>query len=157
MGEAYFYHLTRSTLDETLPTLLERARAAGWRVAVRGTDAAQLDRLDERLWLGEGFLPHGRAGGPHDADQPVLLTTAAEVPGDAPNGAACLMAIDGAEVAPEEVRRLERVCVIFDGGDEAALAIARRQWKGLTDAGCGAKYWSQEGGGWAMRVERPGA
>jgi DNA polymerase-3 subunit chi len=161
MGEAYFYHLTRSTLDETLPTLLDRARAAGWRVAVRGTDAARLDRLDERLWLGEGFLPHGRAGGPHDADQPVLLTTAAEVPADAsdgaPNGAACLMAIDGAEVAPEEVRRLERVCVIFDGGDEAALAAARRQWKALTEAGCGAKYWSQESGSWEMKTEKRGA
>lgn len=157
MGEAYFYHLTRSTLDETLPTLLERARAAGWRVAVRGTDAAQLDRLDERLWLGEGFLPHGRARGPHDADQPVLLATAAEAPDEMPNGAACLMAIDGAEVTPDEVRRMERVCVIFDGGDEAALGTARRQWKALTEAGCGAKYWSQEAGAWAMKVEKPGA
>ncbi|MGI1661311.1 DNA polymerase III subunit chi [Palleronia sp. KMU-117] len=157
MGEAYFYHLTRSTLDETLPTLLDRARAAGWRVAVRGTDAARLDRLDERLWLGEGFVPHGRAGGDHDADQPVLLTTAAETPGGPPNGAACLMAIDGAEVAPDEVRRLERVCIIFDGGDDAALTVARRQWKDLTDAGCGAKYWSQETGSWAMKVEKPGA
>ena len=69
MGAAYFYHLTRRPLEATLPLLLEKALAAGWRVAVRGVDAARLDRLDARLWLGpeDGFLPHGRAGGPHDA------------------------------------------------------------------------------------------
>ena len=75
MGEVYFYHLTRAPLEATLPTLLGRARAAGWRVAVRGTDAARLDWLDEKLWLDDGFLPHGRAGGEFDGDQPILLTT----------------------------------------------------------------------------------
>jgi DNA polymerase III subunit chi len=153
MGAAYFYHLTRSTLEETLPTLLEKARAAGWRVAVRGTDEARLDWLDGRLWMGDGFLPHGRAGGAHDADQPVLLTTAPE----AANAPACIMAIDGATVAPEEVARLERVCILFDGGDDAALAVARGQWKALTQAGCAAQYWSQESGSWSRKSESGGA
>jgi DNA polymerase-3 subunit chi len=153
MGAAFFYHLTRAPLEVTLPTLIEKARGAGWRVVVRGREEAQLDWLDEKLWLGEGFLPHGRAGGPHDADQPVLLTSGT----DAPNGAACLMAIDGAEVAPDEVVRLERVCILFDGNDEAALQVARGQWKALTDAGCEAQYWSQEGGSWAMKRKAGGA
>ena len=153
MGAAYFYHLTRSTLEETLPSLLEKARAAGWRVAVRGTDAARLDWLDGRLWMGDGFLPHGRAGGPHDTDQPVLLTTTAQ----AANAPACVMSIDGAEVTPDEVTALERVCILFDGGDEAALAVARGQWKALTAAGCTAVYWSQESGSWAKKSESGGA
>jgi DNA polymerase-3 subunit chi len=153
MGAAYFYHLTRAPLEATLPTLIEKALGAGWRVVVRGRDDGRLDWLDEKLWLGEGFLPHGRAGGPHDADQPVLLTTGAE----APNGAACLMAVDGAEVAAEEVTRLQRVCILFDGNDEAALEVARGQWKALTDAGCEAQYWSQEGGPWAMKRKAGGA
>ena len=38
MGAAYFYHLTRRPLEETLPVLLDKARGAGWRVAVRGRD-----------------------------------------------------------------------------------------------------------------------
>lgn len=147
MGAAFFYHLTRAPLEATLPMLIGKAREAGWRVVVRGRDEAQLDWLDEKLWLGEGFLPHGRAGGPHDADQPVLLTTGAE----APNGAACLMAIDGADVAPDEVARLARVCILFDGNDAAAMAVARGQWKALTDAGCEAQYWSQEDGPWTMK------
>lgn len=146
MGEAYFYHLTRQPLEEVLPALLDRARKAGWRVAVRGVDAARMDWLDERLWLGPdgSFLPHGRAGGPHDSLQPVLLTTDLELP----NGAACVMSIDGAEITPDEVRRLERVCVLFDGNDANAVQIARNRWRSLVQAGCGAQYWSQESGRW---------
>ncbi len=151
MGAAYFYHLTRNPLEVTLPQLLSRARAAGWSVAVRGRDPARLDWLDRQLWLGaeDGFLPHGLAGGPHDADQPVLLTT-----GEAANDPACLMAVDGAEVAAQDVMRLQRVCVIFDGNDQTALDTARGQWKALTAAGCAAQYWSEESGRWEMKAER---
>lgn len=154
MGEVYFYHLTRTPLEATLPMLLGKARAAGWRVAVRGASEDRLDWLDERLWLGpeEQFLAHGRAGGPFDADQPVLLTTAA----DAPNAAECLMAVDGATVAPDEVKSLTRVCILFDGNDPAAVEAARGQWRSLTEAGCAAQYWSQESGAWAKKAESAG-
>lgn len=150
MGAVWFYHLTRSPLEATLPMLLGKSRAAGWRVAVRGTDRERIAWLDERLWRGDAeFLPHGVAGGEFDADQPVLLTTDAAVP----NGAACLMAIDGAEVTPEEVSAMERVCILFDGNDPAALARARDQWKALTGAGAAAAYWSEEAGRWEKKAE----
>ncbi|MEL6172836.1 MAG: DNA polymerase III subunit chi [Pseudomonadota bacterium] len=152
MGAVYFYHLTRQSLERTLPMLLEKARGAGWRVLVRGTDKARLDWLDEKLWLGpeEGFLAHGRAGGPHDAQQPVLLT---EANGAAVNEAQCLMSVDGAEVTSDEVGSFERSCILFDGNDEAATAHARTQWKALTDAGCSAQYWSEETGRWEKKAE----
>ncbi|WP_113912749.1 DNA polymerase III subunit chi [Roseovarius dicentrarchi] len=156
MGAAYFYHLTHTTLEQTLPMLLEKARGAGWRVAVRGSTAAHLDALDEALWLAGGddaFLPHGRAGQPHEADQPILLTTAA----DMPNGATCLMVVDGADVDPAEVTRLDRVCVLFNGNDEAAVAQARVQWKTLTGAGCAAQYWSEASGRWEKKAEKTAA
>ena len=100
MGQAMFYHLTRSPLEAALPMLLARSLESGWHVVVRGTDAGRLDWLDQRLWTAgeESFLPHGLSGGPHDALQPILLTAGRE----APNGAQCLMALDGAEVSPEE-------------------------------------------------------
>ncbi len=150
MGVAYFYHLTRRPLEETLAMLLGKATAAGWRVAVRGTDPARLAWLDERLWLGpeDGFLPHGLAGGDHDADQPVLLTT-----GEAGNGAVCVMSVDGAVVSAEETAALARVCVLFDGNDPKALDVARGQWKALKDAGASAQYWSEESGKWEMKAE----
>lgn len=149
MGAAYFYHLTRSPLEVTLPMLLGKALGAGWRVAVRGTDAARLDWLDDKLWLDDGFLPHGRAGGEFDAEQPVLLTTDTS----APNGAVCVMAVDGAEIGADEVNALDRVCILFDGNDGDAVQAARDQWKTLTGAGCAAQYWSQEGGGWEKKAE----
>ena len=149
---ARFYHLTRSPLEAMLPPLIARARGAGWRVAVRAVTPDRLAALDDSLWLvpGDGFLPHGVAGGPFDADQPVLLTLG----GALPNGATCLMAVEGAQVQPAEAAALARVCVIFDGTDPAAVAGARAQWKALTDHGIAAQYWSEESGRWQMKSER---
>jgi DNA polymerase-3 subunit chi len=154
MGDVYFYHLTHQPLEVTLPMLLGKARQAGWRVAVRGRSAERIEWLDNKLWLGaeDQFLPHGRAGGEFDADQPILLTTAPE----AANDPACVMAVDGAPVTPEEVSQRNRVCVLFDGNDPEALDIARGQWRSLTKAGCRAKYWSQESGSWQMKAESGG-
>ncbi|MBY4891612.1 DNA polymerase III subunit chi [Rhodobacteraceae bacterium N5(2021)] len=150
MGEAYFYHLTQAPLEVTLRVLLGKSLQAGWRVAVRGRTEAVLDRLDEQLWLvpEDGFLPHGRAGGPHDADQPVLLTM-----GAAGNDPSCLVSVEGASVEAAEVGMMERVMVLFDGHDEAALQTAREQWKALTAAGVAAKYWSEASGRWEMKAE----
>ena len=150
MGAAYFYHLTRRPLEETLGMLLGKAMGAGWRVAVRGRDEAMLATLDARLWLGpeDGFLPHGMAGGPHDADQPVLLTT-----GTAGNGATCVMSVGGASVGADEVAALDRVCVLFDGNDPAAVDVARGQWKALKDAAAAGQYWSEASGSWEKKAE----
>ncbi|MEL7116102.1 MAG: DNA polymerase III subunit chi [Pseudomonadota bacterium] len=154
MGDVYFYHLTRQPLEAVLPMLLGKARHAGWRIAVRGTDPQRMAWLDEKLWLGpeEGFLPHGLAGGPYDADQPILLTTEAAQP----NGAVCVMAVDGAAVAADDVADLTRVCILFDGNDPSAVDHARGQWRSLTQSGCAAQYWSQESGRWEKKAESGG-
>ena len=150
MGKAMFYHLTRSPAEALLPVLLGKASEAGWRVELRGTDPARMDRLDLHLWQGDGFLPHGQAGGPHDADQPVLLTVRAPE-GPAPNAATCLIALDGAEVPAAEAQGLDRVLIVFDGNDGAAMARARDQWRALTQGGVEAEYWSEETGRWARK------
>ncbi|MEY8833396.1 DNA polymerase III subunit chi [Phaeobacter italicus] len=154
MGAVYFYHLTRRPLAETLPVLLEKAMGAGWRIVVRGQDQERITWLDDRLWQGpeDRFLPHGVAGGPRDHLQPVLLTNQPELA----EGTHCLMAVDGADVTPAEVASLERVCILFDGTDQAAVARARTQWKTLTDAGCAAQYWSEESGKWEKKAESKG-
>jgi DNA polymerase III subunit chi len=146
-----FYHLMRGTVEDTVSTLLARALAQGWRVMLRGTDATRLDRLDARLWTDppEGFLPHGRAGGPHDADQPVLIGT-----GAAANGARALMLVDGAVASEDEAAAMERVWLLFEGADQAAVGAARGEWRRITAAGIAAQYWSDEGGRWAMKTEK---
>jgi DNA polymerase-3 subunit chi len=154
MATAVFYHLIHAGLEDTLRMILTRAVAQGWRVFLRGVDAKALERLDERLWLGpeDGFLPHGLAGGPHDALQPVLLGT-----GAIGNGAQGLVLVEGAEVSVEEARPLERVWVLFDGADAAQVQFARGLWTRLTGAGMAAQYWSDEGGAWVKKTERSAA
>lgn len=149
MGNALFYHLTRSPAEALVPRLIVKSIQAGWRVELRGIDADRLKRLDERLWTeDDGFLPHGMAGTAHDARQPVLLT----LPGQqAANSPACLVALDGAEIEPSEPAGLERTCILFDGNDPAATSRARDQWRLLTAAGATAEYWSEESGRWEKK------
>lgn len=148
MGNVLFYHLTRSPAEQLLPVLIGKSLQAGWRVELRGTDPDRMDWLDRQLWQGDGFLPHGLAGGPHDDRQPVLLTRPGQ---DAANAPSCLMALDGVEVAADEMAGLQRACILFDGGDGAAVARAREQWKTLTAAGVTAEYWSEEDGSWQRK------
>ncbi|WBL31806.1 DNA polymerase III subunit chi [Sinirhodobacter sp. HNIBRBA609] len=148
---ALFYHVTQSPVEEVVASLLQRALGQGWRVELRGTDAARMDWYDQRLWLGgdEAFLPHGLAGGPHDDLQPVLLTTAPK-----PEGMQAIMALDGAEVSLDEIAQKERVWILFDGRDQQALERARAQWRDLTGAGASAQYWSEKDGRWEKKAEK---
>lgn len=149
MGAALFYHLTRSAPETLLPILIGKSLQAGWRVELRGSHRAALERLDESLWQGDGFLPHGLSGGPHDGLQPVLLTLAGQ--GGA-NNPSCLITVHGAELTAEECAPLERTCILFDGNDQqVALPRAREQWRLLTKSGLEAQYWSEESGKWARK------
>lgn len=149
MPEAFFYQLNGDSPESVLPRLLDMGLQKGWRIELRGLLRERMERLDLALW-GEGgeFRPHGLAGGPHDADQPILLTLG---PGAAPRD--CLVALDGAPVSSADAR--VRLCVVFDGADPEVLATARAQWKALTGAGLPAKYYVREEGAWALRQERP--
>ncbi len=155
MAVAKFYHLTRDPVETLLPVLIGKAQDIGLNVALRGTDKPRMEALDALLWQGDGFLPHGLAGGPHDADQPCLLVWDTIVVGDLPNRPGCLVTLDGADVAPAEAHSVERLCVVFDGMDEAAVVRARDQWRGLTGAGVAAEYWSRESGRWECRAKHP--
>lgn len=151
MGTVMFFHLMQSAPADTLAVNAPRALAQGWRVMVRGTDPAALDLLDQALWLkggDESFLPHGMEGGPHDADQPVLLGLGGPV-----NAAKVLALVDGAAATDAEIAAMERVWVLFDGNDPDRLQAARSQWKAMTTAGHAAQYWSEESGRWEKKAE----
>jgi DNA polymerase-3 subunit chi len=151
MGAVNFYHLTRSPPEVALARIAARALEQGWTVEVRVSEAARADWLDQQLWVlgNDGFLPHGLAGGPHDALQPILI-----VAGDGGLGRDCLMSLDGAALAPAEIATAERTWILFDGADPGAVETARNQWRCVTDAGLGAAYWSEESGRWQMVMER---
>lgn len=149
-----FYHLTHKGLDETLTTILSRAMGQGWRVMIRSADPALTDHLDTRLWQDpeDSFLPHGIQGGPNDPDQPVLLGA-----GPITNAARALFLLAGAEAQQAEAATLDRIWLIFDGADPAAVGSARTQWTRMTGWGLAAQYWSDETGAWVKKTEKPAA
>lgn len=149
MAEALFYHLDGRTLEAVLPVLLEKSVERGWRVVVQAGSAERLAVLDTHLWTyaDPSFLAHGTAADGHAADQPVFLTTGA----DNPNGATVRFLVDRAG-PPEDVERYERLVIVFDGRDEAALAEARDHWKALKARGLEMTYWQQSGpNGWQRK------
>lgn len=143
MAELWFYHLERSELEQALAPLLEKCLARGWRALVRAGSPERLDALDAALWSfrDDSFLPHAKDDAPKPARQPVLLT----LEGGNPNRAQALFLIDGAE--PGDMATFERVCLIFDGRDQAALEMARLRWKQAKAEGLSAAYWRESGAG----------
>ena len=119
--EVYFYHLERRTLEEVLPTLLERSLERGWRAAVQAT-ARSASRRSTRCCgpiARRSFLAHGTARNGHVEAHPIYLTSG----GDNPNGAQVRFLVDGAEL--DDASPYARVVYVFDGRDEAAVAQAR--------------------------------
>ena len=150
MAEVWFYQLTASPLEQTLPNLLERSLERGWRVLLRCGSAAGMEELDALLWTyrDASFLPHGTSRRDHADRQPIYLTIGDENP----NRARILMLVDGARATPEEMRGFERACVIFDGNDPPRLEQARRDWRAVCAAGLPAKYWAREAGRWVQKA-----
>ncbi len=134
-----FYHLTESTLEATLPGLLERSLKRGWRAAVQCGSAERRDALDTHLWSfrDDSFLAHGLDRDPHVSDQPIILTTEAVNP----NGAQVRFLVDNAE--PPDLSAYERAVFLFDGHDATQLEGARAQWQALKAAGHDVTYWQQ--------------
>ena len=146
MTETRFYHLERRRVDEALPTLLEHALDEGRRVLVRAASDEMVAALNERLWTYDdaSFLPHGAAGDGDPMTQPVFLTTELENP----NAATMLVRLSGAETGDAD-DAFDLVVLLFDGRDEAALALARGEWRRLKDQGRAISYWREsDEGGW---------
>lgn len=149
MSAVKFYHLVRHPLEDAARALLRGALAHDWRVMVRGADVGALEGLDRALWLrpDDDFLPHGMEGGPHDADQPILLGR-----GGRANGAGALMLIGGVAVDLDEARGLDRLWVLFEGADAAQVEAARQEWRRVRDGGMVAEYWSDASGKWECKA-----
>ncbi|HTZ66366.1 MAG TPA: DNA polymerase III subunit chi, partial [Roseiarcus sp.] len=76
--------------------------------------------------------------------QPIFLTSEVENP----NAATMLVRLSGAETG-EADDAFDLVVLLFDGGDEAALAQARGEWRRLKDQGLAISYWREtDEGGW---------
>lgn len=139
-----FYHLTRTSLEEALPALLERTLESGERAVIRCGTAEQVTGLDDALWATRAgvWLPHGSRAMGQAARQPVWLTDQDE----RPNGGAFLFRINGAWDG--ELTGFRRIFDLFDGHDDVAVQQARLRWKAMKQAGYSMAYWKQEARGW---------
>jgi len=149
MTEIRFYHLTRKALEQVLPELLEKTVERGMRAVVMAGSPERVEALTQHLWTynPNSFLPHGDAKDGNAESQPIWLT-----PGDErPNNASILFLTDGAQ--SERIGEYERVCEIFDGNDEDAVASARKRWAGYKTAGHhDLSYWQQGDKGWVNQT-----
>jgi DNA polymerase-3 subunit chi len=146
--EVNFYHLTRSSLEDALPRLLEKTLQAGERAVVLLGSPERVDALATHLWTydPDSFLPHGSARDGEAERQPVWLTDRDENP----NGAAFLFVADRAR--SERMADYRRCFELFDGRDEAAVADSRERWKAYRAAGHTVIYWQQTAAGWEKRA-----
>jgi len=94
----------------------------------------------------DSFLPHSRAGGSQDSEQPILLSPVPEPV----NGARLLMVLEAG--LPPSLDLFDRVLNLFDDGSDAH-AQARTDWKALGGRNdVQRSYWQQaERGGWEKR------
>lgn len=108
MTEVRFYHLTRSTLEQALPPLLEKSLERGWRAVVLAGSSDRAEQLDMHLWTyrENTFLPHGTTAGGHAARQPVLIA-AEDI---RPNDAHVLFATEGTESGLMDEYGLSAIC-----------------------------------------------
>jgi DNA polymerase-3 subunit chi len=139
MTEILFYHLTESTLEDALPSLLERSIGRGWRAVVQTGSEDRRDALDQHLWTfrDDSFLAHASDREAFPAEQPILLTT-----GDGnQNDAQIRFLVDGAE--PPDLGGYERAVFLFDGHDTTQVEAARQHWKTMKTAGHAVTYWQQ--------------
>jgi len=147
--EVYFYHLESRTLEQVLPTLLERSLERGWRAVVQASSPERIEALNSLLWSyrEDSFLPHGTASDGSPALQPVYLT----IEEDNPNEAAVRFLVDGA--ALDDAAPYTRVVHVFDGHDDDAVAQARATWTAAKDKGFAVSYWQQDPNGrWQQKA-----
>lgn len=147
--EVLFYHLQNITLEQVLPTLLEKSLERGWRVCVQASSEERVDALDGHLWTyrDDSFLPHASWRVADASDQPILLTTDPHNP----NRADVRFLIDDAAL-PADADQYRRIVLVFDGNDDDALARARTAWSLCKARGLAATYWqADDGGRWQRR------
>ncbi len=147
MTEVLFYHLQKRSLEEVLPSLLEKCVERGWKTIVQTGSVERRDALDSHLWTyrDESFLPHGTTWEPGDLS--ILLTTE----GDVPAGAKVRFLVDRA--VPPDLSSHDRAVFLFDGNDPDAVRDARARWKEVKAAGLDATYWVQdESGRWTKKA-----
>ena len=146
MARVDFYRLTRDPVERVLPAIATRILDGGSRLLVVAAAAMQRQAIDEALWTLQpaSFLPHGAAGSPDEAIEPILLSGALD--SAPPNGARLVALADGEW--RDEALGFDRSFLMFDN---SRIDDARTLWRTLAARDdIDNRFWKQdENGRWS--------
>lgn len=145
MAEVFFYHLTTTSIEATLPALLEKTLERDFRALVVASEE-RLGKLEAHLWTyrAESFLPHGLEKDKYSENQPILLSDKITLI----NKANICFLLDG-QALPDDYDSFKRICILFSDDNEDELAHARLQWRTVKLTSAEAAYYKQnDNGGW---------
>ncbi len=146
-----FYHLQKTSLEQVLPKLCEKAYATGKRIKILLGNDERVEFINALLWTyaEDSFLPHGSKKDGFVGNQPIFISACE----DNENNAQLLILADGAMPDIDILSRYERILNIFDGNDETALNNARTYWKQIKSLNGELHYWQQnERGNFEQKV-----
>ncbi len=146
MPRVDFYRLTRDPVERVLPAIATRILGAGDRLLIVAAPAMQRQAIDEALWTlnPASFLPHGAAGSPDEAIEPILISGTLDA---APPNRARLVALADGEWR-DEALGFDRTFLFFDN---SRIDDARATWRVLTARDdVDNRFWKQdENGRWS--------
>ncbi|MFD2207812.1 DNA polymerase III subunit chi [Kiloniella antarctica] len=151
MTEVRFYHLTKTSLDEALPKMLEKVIERGQKAVVFSADERRLEELNQSLWSyrPESFLPHGTKRDGGIESHPIWLTTKS----DDLDTAEVVFIVHGASPERLENETIKLCAILFDGNNSSAVQDAREFWKELKAADHELTYWQQNvRGSWEKKA-----
>jgi DNA polymerase-3 subunit chi len=148
MSSINFYHLTRNTLKEALPRLLEKILEHGLRAVVIADSQERVEEITSNLWTYTplSFLPHGNKKDGFEKDQPIWVTSDFENPNQAQ------ILVLTYDVIPHGIEEYDRCLDVFDGNNAESLSKARQRWKEYKKQGHEVVYWKQDEKGIWTRV-----
>ncbi|OJX12987.1 MAG: hypothetical protein BGO77_00770 [Caedibacter sp. 37-49] len=143
LPEVSFYKLQKTSLEHTLPRLLEKVFQAQKRTVVLFGTPERLSTFNALLWTyAQGsFLPHGSSKEGSADNQPIWLTNVLENP----NKAEILITVEDQEV--NNFLTFSRCLDIYDGNDLEAEEKATNRKKKYQALGCPILTWHQEENG----------
>lgn len=146
MARVDFYRLTRDPVERVLPAIATRILGAGERLLIVAGPAMQRQAIDEALWTIQpaSFLPHGAAGSPDEAIEPILIAGTLD---PAPANHARNIALADGDWR-DEALGFDRAFLFFDN---SRIDDARATWRALSvREDVDNRFWKQdENGRWS--------
>jgi DNA polymerase-3 subunit chi len=149
MTEVLFYHLERARLEQVLPELVMKCLERGWHSVIQTDTEEQADTFSSLLWSfrDDSFIPHGTARDGFSDRQAVFLTSDTQNP----NRAKIRFILNGAQL--KDSTDYLRIIYLFDGNNDEAVAMARKNWSEARRADYNVTYWRQNAQGkWEQKA-----